>query len=401
MDSLRSLKRFAKRWQGLIALSIALASTIILALGLSGDNQGDVAWYQWMISDWLGGKLPYLGHVVEYPPYALGLFYLPWLLGAKFYLFNFMILALVADVMIKVILFVIAGRSKENPRAYWPLAFYSVAVVFISYLYLQRFDVWPALLVLMAIWLFWKNKFMLSGIFLAVAIGVKLYPAVFFVPLLIMAIRKKSWLSFVGGVVLGLAPLAIIGEYLPWWNFLQFQGSRGLQVESFYASLIWFFHHLGLVDATWIRTTAWYEVQGTLSSLVASLAKYIFVIANVWSALFAAWAIVRSKVSTFSISDVARLSLCVLLPFIVWNIVISPQYMIWLIPLAALSLLGGQKTQIFLLFVAIALTPLIYPVPDYFDGGLNLFHTVVLLVRNILLAVAWVWLMIEIYGKRK
>ena len=51
-----------------VAVGIAIISTLILALGLGAGNEGDVAWYQWMIHDWMAGHLPYVTHPVEYPP---------------------------------------------------------------------------------------------------------------------------------------------------------------------------------------------------------------------------------------------------------------------------------------------------------------------------------------------
>ena len=154
-----------------IVCAVAVASTAYIALGLHGQNEGDVAWYQWMIHDWAAGNLPYLTHPVEYPPYALGVFALPWLLGDANYLLNFMLLALAIDIAIKALLLYAGRRECKGRRAYLPLFLYSVTVPFISYFYLQRFDLWPALIALLAVLVFSGRRYILSGFMLAVGIG--------------------------------------------------------------------------------------------------------------------------------------------------------------------------------------------------------------------------------------
>jgi hypothetical protein len=74
--------------------------------------------------------------------------------------------------------------------------------------------------------------------------------------------------------------------------------------------------------------------------------------------------------------------------------------MIWLLPSAALGLLGGKKWPMFIIFAATAVTPLIYPGRHY-GTGLHLLETLVLLVRNVGLVVVWGALIVEFWRARK
>jgi hypothetical protein len=85
-----------------------------------------------------------------------------------------------------------------------------------------------------------------------------------------------------------------------------------------------------------------------------------------------------------------------LLPFVAFNLVFSPQYMIWLLPLAALGILGGRVWPMLIIAIATAVTPIFYPTPEYFTG-LNLAQTVVLLCRNLSLVVVWLVLLGEFW----
>lgn len=394
-----TLKQYMKEWWqrygGTIALLAAVASTVYIGFGLVAPNQGDIAWYQWIIHDWAAGKLPYLMHPVEYPPYALIIFLIPWWLGDASYLFHFLVLACALDIGIKALLLYAAWRNRGSPRAYLPLIFYSLAVPLISYFYLQRFDLWPAAVALAALILFSRKKYLFSGVLLSVATGIKLYPAVFVLPLLAIAYRDKKWKPFMAGLAIGILPIIIASFFLPWWRFAEFQGARGLQAESLYASVIWFVHFFASLNLAWIRTTAWFEVQGPLPSAIVDWARVLFgvsVLASTWVAVRAG---LRLKAGEFSAGRLARIALVPLLSFMVFNLVFSPQYTIWVIPVAALAALEGSLWPVLLVLASAALIRFFYPVADYFSHGLTLPETAALLGRNLLLAAAWIWLMIE------
>lgn len=393
-----------------MTLIVVILSSLFVAQGLVAENQGDIAWYQWIVHDWVVGNVPYIGHTVEYPPYALIIFFLPWLLGDANYLLNFMVLALLVDIAIKIILFYIAGREQGsivNVRSYLPLLLYSITVPFISYFYLQRFDLWPALLSVLALWFFIRNRYDVAGFFLALSIGVKFYPILFVLPLLAITIREGRWKQFIFGNIVGFMPIVILSFYMPWWKFAVFQGARGLQVESLYASVIWLWHFFTASGQySWVHTTAWFEVQGPLALSVLPWARICFIVAVFMSTIYATYLAYKmhgktKETTSNNVAYIARLMLLPLLSFMVFSLVFSPQYLIWLLPIAVIASIRGSFWPILGILVACTLTSQFYPVNEYFGPGLNLVQTIALVSRNLLLAGSWVWLLIETYHHAK
>ena len=101
------------------------------------------------------------------------------------------------------------------------------------------------------------------------------------------------------------------------------------------------------------------------------------------------------------VASVATLLLLTIVPFVATNTVFSPQFHLWLIPLAALVLEGrGSRggsvprqavRAACLVFVATIIVPTFYPHREY-TSGLGLLRTGTLLLRNVLMLYATVCL---------
>ena len=379
----------------ILASVTAILSTLYLQQGLFDPNQGDVGLYEWFVRHVTVGGTPYKDFIVEYPPYALLVFALPWLMGSFDYLLYFMTLVLVLDLGIKLILYVI-GRKETGPRAFLPLFLYSVTVPFLYFFILQRFDLWPALFSLVGILLFSRKYFALSGAVLAVAVWLKLYPIVIAIPIFVLAWRLGRWKRFLVGGVIASLPVLVASYSLPWWRFVAFHGERGLQAESLYASVLWMGHFFLPMHMIWLRTNNWYEVLGFTVALFTPAIK-IF-----WAIMVAYSVYVSSKVlwynadagqtADISIEILSRVTLFPILAFVVFAPVLSPQYVIWLLPIAVLSTFRGNIMPAVLICVASTMSTLFYPVPNYFGPGLNIWETAALLTRNVLLLSSWILL---------
>src|SRR6185503_15737609 len=138
---------------------------------------------------------------------------------------------------------------------------------------------------------------------------------------------------------------------------------------------------------------AWFEIQGQAVDSVLPWSRLLFVAAVCASVLFVSWAALRCCKP--SAPFLARLLLVPLLAFLAFNQVLSPQYMIWLLPFAAVGALDGKAFAGWLIALAAALTPLFFPTGEYFSG-LGFSRTLVLVGRNVLLLITWIWLIREI-----
>ena len=95
-----------------------------------------------------------------------------------------------------------------------------------------------------------------------------------------------------------------------------------------------------------------------------------------------------------SLSVTATLALLPVTTFAAFSLVLSPQFHLWLTPLAALALLARRRPDagigtgaLWCLFLSTFLVPAFFPSPT-FDGGLDLGRTFVLVLRNVLLLYA-------------
>lgn len=392
--------RFVIRYQVQVACVLVALSLFVTTAEIGKPTQGDVRLYQSVAEDLLDGKFPYRDRELEYPPYAIGIFLLPRLFAHSEYPAVFEWLALSAHCVIILLLAASCAQRDAGLRAFLPALLYCCAAPFLRFVFLQRFDIWPALFCVLACWLFWLRRLDLCGLCIAIAIGVKLYPAVFVPPLFVLSLRQRMARRFLGGLFVGLLPIAILTYKLPWWRFAQFQGSRGLQCESVYSSVLWLFNELNLVQVKWVFVKAWFELQGTLPLRVLPWARLLFVFSVLLSMTVSS--LIAAQWAKPSLSKLARLLLVPLLAFVGFNQVFSPQYMIWILPLVALASLEGPMLPPILCVGAVMLTPAIYPslYGDY-HSGLCLLETVILLVRNLFLLLGWVLFVIELIPRGK
>jgi hypothetical protein len=393
-----NLERHANRHVFGIAYGLMAISSLFLLPALNADMQGDLYHYRGIANAYLSGALPYRDQVMEYPPYVFPIFLIPRIFGNDNYFEGFVALALAADWLVKLLLFSLGLRQSKTLRALWPLLLYCAAIPFLRFFFLQRYDIFPALICLAALWLFCSQRYFLCGLAVAIGIGVKLYPALFVLPLFILAFRQNKSKPFILGLTVGLAPILLLSFYLPWWRFAQFQADRGLQVESLYASVLWLGNLLSFFHMNWIYTKFWYEVQGSPATALLTWSRLLFagtVLISVAATVRATWCPERP-----SFSELTRILFLPLLAFVAFNQVLSPQYMIWLMPLAALTIFDGKRWLSFAICLATMLTPIIYPsLHGDYGSGLDLFETIVLLLRNLTLLVAWICLFREILQK--
>jgi len=395
----------ARKITGRLAASLSqhrfpVGYAIIVVTSAAWLTQLAAAWmrtgaepFQGFANDLLAGRLPYRDRVLEYPPYSIPIFLLPSLLfGREYYLGGFTLLTILGDFFMKFLLLSIGLRQSKTLWALSPLLFYCVSVPFLRGFILELYDIWPALICVAIVCLACSERHFLCGLALALGIGVKLYPVVFLPPLFVLAVRQGKGGKFAAGLAAGLLPILLLSFYLPWWRFAEFQGSRGLQVESLYASILWLGEQLDLTRVEWVWSKSWYEGQGQLASDVIPLAHGIFIAAMGISTAIAVR--IASKCEKPGIGEVSRMLLVPLLCFVGFNLVFSPQYMLWLLSLAALGSLKGNPWIVLMIPLATCLTWFFYPSPEY-NGGLNLPETIILVCRNLVVITTCVMLVRE------
>ena len=216
----------------------------------------------------------------------------------------------------------------------------------------------------------------------------KLVPALATLPLaLVRRGAARGYAIFFGVLALFFAPALLLGGERFFESFA-YHAERGLQVESLAASIL---IKIGWVEGITFRYGA-FEAQGRGVELASSLSLPLTALLL----LVTTFVMYRARRSgRLDISEFPRYAAALILAFMVCSKVLSPQYLIWLLPLLPLSAPGLAGLGISGLFLAACWTttqvfPLHYgdlleltpPGPD------------LLLARNFLLVLIWVVLLV-------
>jgi hypothetical protein len=179
-----------------------------------------------------GGALPYGGVAVDCPPASLPAFLLPQLLGdgsdASFdSIFRALMLgcgALLAGIV------VVVTRLRWIPGAHpWAAAVLVVASpLLVGPVILTRFDLWPALLTLLAVTAALAGRLRVSAAVLALAIAAKVWPVVLVPLLLALALPGRAAITALflvrtrlPRVVVAACVLAMVGSFVAYFPFGQ------------------------------------------------------------------------------------------------------------------------------------------------------------------------------------
>lgn len=357
---------------------------------------------------WLG-HIPYRDFLIEYPPLSVIPFALPALLPVAFpggfgsmlelYRNTFWLQILILDELGLGLVYLVCRRLGPAEEFWKPLAAYTLALATLGTIIAQRYDIIPALLTLLCLYAFARGRSKLVGISLALGVAVKLYPIVI-APILIIAYwrrkayRDLAWALATFGLTMVLVLLPFIslsgGEMV---KSLTYQGERGLQVESFYAVP---YEIAGVMDLFPVRPSFNHQAVHIDAPGADQLASLAFVVlAGVLLLVY----ITYFKRTRPSEEDddfegtTFRFAFLAVLGFIIANKVLSPQFLIWLLPLLPL-LDRGRAWRAWGIFIgAAALT--LYVFPHSYAEFLNLqpLPVIALFGRNSLLALLFVLLL--------
>ena len=394
------------------AVLLAVATLPVLSRQYIGKTQSDLAVFMAGVDGLLQGRL-YDGHVFEYPPYSLIWFLAPYAWApddVESYRLAFGLEIWLFDAGIKATLLWRALRARSGFPDLVPFFVYSLGSAALGHVLLMRFDVIPAALSMASVLAVAGSWPFLGGVAIAVAAGTKAYPALF-IPILALAARQRSQRDlrrFVMGLTAASVPLLALAFVMPWWNFAGFHGSRGLEVASLMASIVWSLHHIAGVEATWSLVRTSNEVGGPLARQLLAPAQALWLVSTLaclGAATAAAARMGRLRENAAGASGAAVLMLLAVLAFVATNPVFSPQFHLWLIPLAALALEGratlspSASRGAWLVFVATMIVPAFFPHKQFYRG-LGGWLTAVLVLRNALLLYAMVCLWKAASGMR-
>ena len=303
------------------------------------------------------GAVPYRDIEPEYPPGALPAFVVPALLSSDQEGFRYafewlMALCGVAAVVLTAV--TLRGLGATRARTVAALALVGAFPLLLGSVVLTRFDLYPAALVAGAVAALVHGRHRLGSGVLGAAVAVKLYPVVLVPLALAYAWRLRGRREAI--VCLAVLAAVVSAAFLPFVavdpggvaHSLGHQLSRPLQIESLGSALYLAAHQLAGIGVEVRSGHGSQNLHATGTAVTAILLSAIQVVALVWIWL-------RRPGSA---EELVRWSAAALVAFVALGKVLSPQFLIWLVPVVVLV---AAATPALLLAGALLLTQLWFP----------------------------------------
>jgi uncharacterized membrane protein len=358
----------------LVALAVFGAAWTLLHRGFYARDQiVDTPVYQRYGDAMLDGRVPYRDFRVEYPPAALPVFLLPALRdhGDELaYRRSFeRLMALCGLLAVAGSTLCLIALRAEPERLYAALAFVALAPLALGSVILTRFDLWPAALAVLGLAAVLGARYRLGLGTLGLAAAAKVFPAVLVAPALVYVWRRRGRREAL--VCAGICAAVVALCFLPFailspggvWDSLRRQADRPLQIESLGSSFLLVAHQLSGYAIHLELSHGSQNQGGTLPNVLAGFQSLLQAAAviGIWVA-FARGPATPERLVRYCAAAVAG--------FIAFGKVLSPQFLIWLIPLVPLVRGRRGLAASAVLALALLLTQLWFPY-RYWDLALR------------------------------
>ncbi|MFD7322014.1 glycosyltransferase 87 family protein [Streptomyces sp. NPDC059875] len=293
------------------------------------------------------GSFPVGDVTWQYPPGAGLLFLSPSLLPFLDYFAAFLVLTLVADAVVTAAL----ARPGRRLAGAW---LWTAGLPMLLNLPHGRFDIQVTALAVLAL-LAGRRRPRLGGALAAFGALIKVWPLLTLVGVERGRTTRDAWVSAAAAAAALLTVLAVAFRHS--FDFLQQQGARGVQIESLGGTVLSLMRASGM--PIWVETRyGALEFAGEHVATVAQLSLMTTAAAFGWLMFW------RGRASRWTEATPFDAALTAILLFTVTSRVISPQYMVWLLGLAAVCLTSRLTTQrpvAWVLLAATAVTAFAYP----------------------------------------
>jgi hypothetical protein len=346
------------------------------------EDSNDLAIYRDTGEAILSGQIPYRDFFIEYPPGSIPAFVPPALFtDGRFEYVNLFAHEMAFVLVASLFLVALSARRLLGPAAWlFPSVVFAVGAALLYPVALTRYDALVTLSLAAAAFFAALGGRWVYAAYASLGLGAaaKLVPALAAVPL--AAIRGKTIRGFALAGVIGalfFAPALFFGGSRFVESFA-YHAERGIQAESVWASVLMY---LGTVEGIGFGFGA-FEVEGSGVGLASSMSLPL---TAVLLALVALSMYREHRSVGVSPESFPRYAAAFVLAFMVGSKVLSPQYVLWLLPLA--PLVGGKvgKGASVILLAACLLTTLLFPY--FYDSLLDLTSPgeELLIARNLLL----------------
>ncbi|MGW7403574.1 glycosyltransferase 87 family protein [Streptomyces sp. NPDC054833] len=317
------------------------------------------------------GSFPVGDVTWQYPPAAALAILAPGVLPFLGYTTAFFVLACLADLTVLALLLYAGRRPDASLRGAWV---WVAGVPLLGPTVYARYDLMVTAVAVAAL-LAGARHPRVMGVLAGFGAMVKVWPVL----LLVGAVRRRAWAA---AAVTAGAPAVLFSVAMPGaFTFLTAQRGRGTEVESLGALVFHVGRHFGWHGQVLLNYGS-VEFLGPYVGLVSTAALALTGAAFGWLVLW------RLRATSFPPQALAEAAFTAVLMFTVTSRVISPQYLVWLIGLAAVCLCFRHSRMglpALLLVTAAFVTVLEFPIGFAHVVASDLYGTTLLLLRNGLL----------------
>ncbi|WP_433327536.1 glycosyltransferase 87 family protein [Spirillospora sp. CA-294931] len=344
---------------------------------------GDVGIYDEWSDLLIEGTFPADDVRWQYPPLAALPMLIPRLLGPLYGL-GFAFLVVAADYAVMRVLV----RKGESPEGAWC---WVGGIFLLGPVCFFRFDTLVVVPVVFALLMVARSR--LFGALVAVGALMKVWPALLFLALC----RGRAAIGAAAAFLVAAAGLAGVIALVAddEWSFLKGQRDRGIEIEALVATPFHVARWFGWSGDVRYQYGSW-ELTGAGVPAAVNVSVVITLVGLAAVAL----AVLRRPARDWSPARGADAVLAGLLAAIAGSRVLSPQYLVWVVGVAAVCLTmrrTRQRPAVAVLLAAIALTQLEFPIlwQGVRDG--QAFPASVLILRNVLVLVATVLAVVAVW----
>jgi Glycosyltransferase family 87 len=356
------VRRGQTNWAAVVVASALFGFSFYALISWIEHGQlSDVPVYIHYVALMRHGAVPYRDFKFEYPPAALPAMLLPSYMSWSYATSFAVLMGVCGGACIAVSASALAAVDATAERTWAALLAIGVSPLVLGSLFDTRFDLWPTLLALGALAALVRQRPLVSGALLGLGFAAKLWPAVL-LPLGVVHLWRRRGetgaLAFVAAFLLVSAacflPFAVLGPDGLRAMFAD-QLDRPLQVESLGAAVLMAAQHLGMRPLTTVSTHGAQALSGRGAGLAADLSTVLEV-----AAVVVIWIVFarRRHAEGEAVLIAAAAAVAALVAF---DRVLSPQYLIWLVPFV--FLVRGVRGIVAggLLFLALGLTQTWFP----------------------------------------
>ena len=351
-----------KRNQSIIGVLFAVACAILFIVVFLTGTDTEVMKLRFYDADDI-----FNGHTTdfEYPPFAMIFILIPRVFATTPFWYGVWFAAEMA-IFFMIGLYAIckiANILGKDQKKFMLL--YTLLTMLLFEFVIDRYDIIPVALTLLAIYCYLSKKYTWAFVLLAFGAMIKLYPALLFPVFLIPLMMGREWKEALKGTVAFAAvsfatilPVLIFQPDMLSY-FIGYHADRPLQIESVAASFLIPFVMLGLIGKNFEYTYGSDNLVGPIPDAIASwLTPLMGACILILCALYA---VMLKKIKGKGDKNdrlylFAAVSLLAVMIFIMVGKVMSTQYLLWVVPLLLFLFMFTsdvkREKKVLLLFIA-------------------------------------------------